>query len=252
MSLLIWCADFLAGPTFSMRQPSYSTPQGPQIPPALHPLQVPQAPCPQTPTQSGGVEVRAPGNETEAPRNDEESSVLTVPRASEVVEVLEADGTVEKNVVTEKCNFEENHCVLSDEPSSEKVLSLVTVEPIGEKRKLMVSNGPIIKQYKRLRVGGGGVSIKSVAAVRAALIGTGRSHSRYRLQPELRERSASNYSEMWARKAFDAWRTQSGHSTDLSIEDLSEQSDVKPFVDLLCVFMLQLTKQNGQLYPPTR
>jgi len=97
-------------------------------------------------------------------------------------------------------------------------------------------------------------AMKSVAAVRAALIGAARPKppSRYRLHPEPRERSASNYSEMWARKSFDAWRAQNGVPTELSIEDLSEQEDVTPFVDQLCEFMSQLTKQNGQLYPPTR
>lgn len=255
----------LSGP-ISVRQPSSSTPQGSQVPQAGTTPQPPQAPCPDTPTQSGGVEVRGPENGTQAPQSEEEkeegteSSVLTVPEVivlddngQDVLETDAADGTVEKSVVTEKPNPEENQSTVTDEPDAEKTDIVLEVTPLSEKRKFATVYEPGAKQYKRMRVTGPH-AMKSVAAVRAALIGAARPKppSRYRLHPEPRERSASNYSEMWARKSFDAWRAQNGVPTELSIEDLSEQEDVTPFVDQLCEFMSQLTKQNGQLYPPTR
>lgn len=186
--------------------------------------------------------------------------MLTVPEVivlddngQDVLETDAADGTVEKSVVTEKPNPEENQSTVTDEPDAEKTDIVLEGTPLSEKRKFSTVYEAGAKQYKRMRVTGPH-AMKSVAAVRAALIGAARPKppSRYRLHPEPRERSASNYSEMWARKSFDAWRAQNGVPTELSIEDLSEQEDVTPFVDQLCEFMSQLTKQNGQLYPPTR
>lgn len=60
----------------------------------------------------------------------------------------------------------------------------------------------------------------------------------------------SERSEEWARKTFDAWRLFNGHPVDLSIEDMSELKDIRPFTSLLEDFMLSAVKQNGDLYEP--
>lgn len=65
-----------------------------------------------------------------------------------------------------------------------------------------------------------------------------------------RGKRRSERSEEWARKTFDAWRLYNGHPIDMSIEDLSELPDIRPFTTLLQDFMLSAVKQNGDLYEP--
>nr|XP_024365966.1 uncharacterized protein LOC112277641 isoform X1 [Physcomitrium patens]XP_024365967.1 uncharacterized protein LOC112277641 isoform X1 [Physcomitrium patens]XP_024365968.1 uncharacterized protein LOC112277641 isoform X1 [Physcomitrium patens]XP_024365969.1 uncharacterized protein LOC112277641 isoform X1 [Physcomitrium patens] len=222
--------------------------------------QLPLAPCPPTPTQSDGLEVQGPENEMQALQSEEdkedgtESSILTVPAADVHArdhKILEVDDVIEKNIVTEKDDTEEKNAKDTDEPSAEKLRSIVITGSLPDKRRLTTVFEPSVQQYKRTRI----IcphDMKSVAASRAALIGAAwpKSPSKYSLQSETKEGCEKNYPEMWARKAFDAWRTANGHPTDLSIEDLSEQRDVRTLVDMLCEFISQLTKQNGQSYPP--
>lgn len=254
------------GPLPSGQQPSPPTSQNLQFPQSLP---VSQAPCPSSPTQSGGVEVQGPETGMQALRSEEDkevgtdttdatdSSVMTVPEVLEVHgsdhEILEVDGIVEKIIVVEKEDTEQNNVSDPDEPSADNLQSVVTTTLLSNKRKFTTIFEPGVQQYKRTRIIGPH-AMKSVAALRAALIGASRpkSPSKFRLLPDSKERGVNNYPEMWARKAFDAWRTLNAHPTDLSIEDLSEQSDVSSLVDMLCDFMSQLTKQNGQSYPPAR
>jgi hypothetical protein len=43
----------------------------------------------------------------------------------------------------------------------------------------------------------------------------------------------SRHSEVWAANAFDEWRVCHGYSVEKSIADLSEESDIRGFIDLL-------------------
>ena len=61
----------------------------------------------------------------------------------------------------------------------------------------------------------------------------------------------SKHAEVWAINAFDEWRVCSGYSTDESIADMSEAKDIRPFVDMLFKFTLQVRKADGSLYPPS-
>ena len=60
----------------------------------------------------------------------------------------------------------------------------------------------------------------------------------------------SRHSEVWACNAFDEWRVCNGYSVEKSIADLSEEADIREFVDLLFKFTLQVRKSDGSLYPP--
>ena len=60
----------------------------------------------------------------------------------------------------------------------------------------------------------------------------------------------SRHSEKWAENTFDEWRRFRGYSTEKTIGELSEAEDIRDFVQLLKNFMLQVTKQDGSLYPP--
>ena len=60
----------------------------------------------------------------------------------------------------------------------------------------------------------------------------------------------SKHAKTWAICAFNEWQVCFNHSTDLSIEELSEQSDLRGFVQMLHDFALQVTKKDGSLYPP--
>lgn len=57
--------------------------------------------------------------------------------------------------------------------------------------------------------------------------------------------------ERWAVKAFDDWREHRGYATIKSIADLSEEVDVKPLINMLVFFFLEVKKQDGTLYNPT-
>ena len=61
----------------------------------------------------------------------------------------------------------------------------------------------------------------------------------------------SLHSETWARNAFDEWRRFRGYSTEKTIGELSEAEDIRGFVEQLHNFVLQVTKHDGTLYPPT-
>jgi hypothetical protein len=61
----------------------------------------------------------------------------------------------------------------------------------------------------------------------------------------------SRHSEVWACNAFDEWRIYNGYSVEKSIADLSEEKDIRSFVDLLFKFKLQVRKSDGSLYPPS-
>jgi hypothetical protein len=55
------------------------------------------------------------------------------------------------------------------------------------------------------------------------------------------------------RNAFDEWRVLHGLDTTRSIVDLlKDEYFVKDLVDMLSSFVLQVTKKDGSLYPPTR
>lgn len=45
-------------------------------------------------------------------------------------------------------------------------------------------------------------------------------------------------SENWAERAFDEWRDWQGLSNEKSIGDLSEESDIKGFINMLTGFIL--------------
>ena len=60
----------------------------------------------------------------------------------------------------------------------------------------------------------------------------------------------SRHSEVWACNAFDEWRLCNGYNLEKSIADLSEEADIRGFVDLLFKFTLQVRKSDGSLYPP--
>lgn len=60
----------------------------------------------------------------------------------------------------------------------------------------------------------------------------------------------SLHSEIWATNAFNEWRRFRGYSTEKSIGELSEEEDIRGFVEILKEFVLQITKQDGSLYPP--
>ena len=61
----------------------------------------------------------------------------------------------------------------------------------------------------------------------------------------------SAHSETWAKNAFDEWRRFRGIPTNKTIGELSEEDDIRGFVELLHDFALQVTKQDGTLYPPS-
>jgi hypothetical protein len=61
----------------------------------------------------------------------------------------------------------------------------------------------------------------------------------------------SKHAEMWASNAFDEWRICNGYSIEKSIADLSEEPDIRGFVDLIFKFTLQVRKADGILYPPS-
>jgi hypothetical protein len=61
----------------------------------------------------------------------------------------------------------------------------------------------------------------------------------------------SRHSEVWACNAFDEWRLCNGFSVEKSIADLFEEPDIRPFVDLLFKFTLQVRKADGSLYLPS-
>jgi hypothetical protein len=61
----------------------------------------------------------------------------------------------------------------------------------------------------------------------------------------------SRHSEVWACNAFDEWRLCNGYSVEKSIADLSEEPDIRLFVNLLFKFTLQVRKADGSLYPPS-
>ncbi|KAL3685410.1 hypothetical protein R1sor_003432 [Riccia sorocarpa] len=71
----------------------------------------------------------------------------------------------------------------------------------------------------------------------------------HRVEQGGRRRSQS--SEDWARRTFDEWRRVKKIDYNKSIEDLSEETDVREFVDNLTTFFLQVNKKDGTLYPPT-
>jgi hypothetical protein len=52
----------------------------------------------------------------------------------------------------------------------------------------------------------------------------------------------SRYREAWAANAFDEWRRCYGYSTAKSIADLSKESDIRVFVEMLFNFILQVRK----------
>lgn len=60
----------------------------------------------------------------------------------------------------------------------------------------------------------------------------------------------SKHNDKWATNAFNEWREFMGYGIEKLIGELSEQSDVRGFVDMLHDFALQVTKKDGTLYPP--
>jgi hypothetical protein len=55
-----------------------------------------------------------------------------------------------------------------------------------------------------------------------------------------------------AAEAFDDWRQFQGISTLKSIGDLLEEPDLKPFVEMLTRFILEVKKKDGSHYHPNR
>ena len=60
----------------------------------------------------------------------------------------------------------------------------------------------------------------------------------------------SAHSETWARNTFDEWRRFRGYSLEKTIGELSEEEDIRGFVEMLVDFLLQVSKQDGTLYEP--
>ena len=57
--------------------------------------------------------------------------------------------------------------------------------------------------------------------------------------------------ERWTVKAFDEWCEHHGYATVKSIVDLFEKVDVKPLINMVVYFFLEVKKQDGTLYNPT-
>ncbi|KAL3696192.1 hypothetical protein R1sor_010268 [Riccia sorocarpa] len=64
-------------------------------------------------------------------------------------------------------------------------------------------------------------------------------------------RRRNKFVDDWGRKRFYEWRRLKKIDCNKSIEDLSEESDIREFVDNLTTFFLQVKKKDGQLYLPT-
>jgi hypothetical protein len=62
----------------------------------------------------------------------------------------------------------------------------------------------------------------------------------------------SESSECWAVRVFDDWRSFRSISIHKAIADLSKEKDLKPFVEMLTRFILEVKKKDGQLYHPTK
>jgi hypothetical protein len=60
----------------------------------------------------------------------------------------------------------------------------------------------------------------------------------------------SEATEKWATRSFDDWQVFRGLSTEKNIGELSEELDLRPFVNLLTKFMLEVKKKDGELYHP--
>ncbi|KAL3682593.1 hypothetical protein R1sor_000615 [Riccia sorocarpa] len=67
---------------------------------------------------------------------------------------------------------------------------------------------------------------------------------------EQSEPRRNKYSETWARRAFDEWRESRNLDISRTIEDLSEEVNLRDFIDNLSIFFLQVRKKDGKLYPP--
>jgi hypothetical protein len=66
---------------------------------------------------------------------------------------------------------------------------------------------------------------------------------------EVKERT---HAKLWVKNAFDEWKLFCGFDTIKSIVDILNKGLIKGLVDMLSSFILQVTKKNGSLYPPTK
>jgi hypothetical protein len=58
------------------------------------------------------------------------------------------------------------------------------------------------------------------------------------------------HAKFWVKNAFDEWKLFSGFDTIKYI--FLNKGLIKSLVDMLSSFILQVTKKNGSLYPPTK
>lgn len=63
----------------------------------------------------------------------------------------------------------------------------------------------------------------------------------------------SKHAKLWAKNAFDKWRSFCGFDINKSITNLLEdESSITNLVDMLSSLVLQVAKQDDSLYPPTK
>ena len=53
--------------------------------------------------------------------------------------------------------------------------------------------------------------------------------------------------EQWVVQAFNEWRKHHGFPTEKNIVDLSKEANVKPLINMLMFFFLEVKKQDGSL-----
>jgi hypothetical protein len=57
--------------------------------------------------------------------------------------------------------------------------------------------------------------------------------------------------EVWAAKTFYEFQKFKGFPLTKSIRELLEESNLRPFVNMFIMFMLEVTRRDDGLYPPT-
>ncbi len=60
-----------------------------------------------------------------------------------------------------------------------------------------------------------------------------------------------NHVEVWVTKTFDEFQKFKGFPRIKNIGELLEERNLRPFINMFIMFMLQVTKRNNGLYPPT-
>jgi hypothetical protein len=66
-------------------------------------------------------------------------------------------------------------------------------------------------------------------------------------------RRINKHGELWAKNAFDEWKVFHDFDTTSLIANLSkDESSIKNLVDMLSCFILQVAKNDGNMYPLTK